>query len=308
MIPIKIDSEDRIRNFKMIRSYLSAHFDAEFIIYEADTESKLESEIPKDSRFKYVFKELKENEPFHRTKYLNEMIDMSSLDNVANYDTDVLVEPSVVQTIDEKLTHNQADFIYPYGFNEYDQIRYYINNPEYVLNKFEENPTFKTLMNDVNKDAWPDKPNQQDGIFGELTNQERKASAAAFDSWMTAAGHCVFARKQAYIDGFMENEKFISWGPEDQERRYRFLQLGMRVVHASGNKIIHLEHNRDSGDTHYHNPQYDNNQEEWAKINGRSKDEILGYYLHHCDYYRNYKCFNDSYWVAQEEGSVKVQQ
>ena len=249
MIPVKIDTPDRIRNFRVVTSHLLHNYDCPIIITEADTESKLKGLIPDDSRVTYRFIRLEENDPFHRTKYLNEMTAMSKTMCVANYDIDVMFNPQSIAEAVRLIVEDGADVVYPFGEMEMDQYQFRIKDdvsPDQLLeSNFHHTP--QTALDS--------------GFVDTVVN------------WTTFGGHCMIFNIDSYFDGFLENEEFVSWGPEDAERHYRFRTLGFDLRHMSGNKVCHLEH-ATSVDSGRENPFLPKNESLWAEI-----QNITGTYL-----------------------------
>ena len=88
-------------------------------------------------------------------------------------------------------------------------------------------------------------------------------------------GGAIFFRTQDFIDGGMENEKFIGWGFEDNERYARFFKLGYAIKRLDV-PIYHFSHPRgmNSNET---NPNYQCSVNEWNKVSIMSKDELEQY-------------------------------
>ena len=91
-------------------------------------------------------------------------------------------------------------------------------------------------------------------------------------------GHLQFFKTEAYIKGGMEQESFISYGPEDAERAHRFQTLGYKVKWLD-NLVYHIEHSRgiNSGRT---NPHFDANVALFDKIKKMTAKELRHYYNH----------------------------
>ena len=263
IIPVKIDTPDRIRNFRVVTSHLLHNYDCPIIITEADTESKLEGLIPDDSRLTHRFVRLEENDPFHRTKYLNEMTAMSKTMCVANYDIDVMFNPpSIAEAV--RLIEDGADVVYPFGENEMDQYQFRIkgdvSTDELLQSNFHHHPQSAL----------------DSGFVDTVVN------------WTTFGGHCMIFNIDSYFDGYLENEEFVSWGPEDAERHYRFRTLGFDLRHMSGNKVCHLEHTQ-SIDSGIANPFLPKNESLWSTIQHINEDDLKEYYELNFDYYKNYE-------------------
>ena len=120
IIPIRIESEDRMRNVITVLSFLLSNFDTTVILKEVDVESVFESEVlPQIDEFlgdslknlNHIFE--KSDDPvFYRMKIINEMIDMSDTPIIANYDGDVLFK---LETYTEAvgMIRGEYDIVYP---------------------------------------------------------------------------------------------------------------------------------------------------------------------------------------------------
>ena len=101
IIPIRIESPDRLRNVVTTTAFLMENFDTNIIIKEVDAEPVFQRDaIPLleeildfniwQTNFNYIYE--RSDEPlFHRQKVLNEMIMEADTDIVVNYDCDVIL-------------------------------------------------------------------------------------------------------------------------------------------------------------------------------------------------------------------------
>ena len=99
IIPVKIESDDRLRNVITVCCFLLENFDTKVIIKEVDKDPVFEglafpqiSEYVEDSikNLTHIY-EVPDDSVFYRMRYLNEMLAMVETDVVANYDSDVLL-------------------------------------------------------------------------------------------------------------------------------------------------------------------------------------------------------------------------
>ena len=217
IIPLRIESEDRMRNVITVLCYLLENFDTKVIVKEVDVESVFqEAVLPQiqeylgDSLKKlvHVF-ERSEDPVFYRMKILNEMIDMVETPVIANYDCDVLFKPETYVESVEMIMEG-CDIVYPYGFGEY-QKQVFADDDD--VSEF--------LSNDFNFDVLDNKSRMYDAQYG----------------------HVQFVSKESYVAAGMENENFRGSSPEDKERFYRFEKLGYRVGRIN-HQVYHLEHSR----------------------------------------------------------------
>jgi hypothetical protein len=218
--------------------------------------------------FKFLFDLEKNNPIFHRTKYLNAMLDIVETPVVCNYDVDVIFDREIYKKCEDLILSNQFDMIYPYG-KGYFQIE--------VM----KHANIKNFL-------------QQPSIFNLLRTQTNNTYNPPLILKYAEYGHAIFFKTSAYREAGGENENFISWGPEDQERYYRFKKLNYKISWMS-NKIYHFDHERgvDSG---HSNPYISTNDKLFATLKEMSNEEFFSYYKNQ-KYYKKYKtiCFNNIY-------------
>lgn len=254
IIPIRIESEDRMRNVVTVLAYLLKNFDTKVILKEVDVESVFEDQVlPQIEDFlgdninnlTHVFE--KSDDPvFYRMKILNEMIDMADTKVIANYDCDVLFKKETyVESV--KMIMDGFDLVYPYGFGNY-QKQVFIDD-DGVSEFINENFDFEVLDK---------KSRMYDAQYG----------------------HVQFVNRKSYILAGMENENFRGSSPEDKERFYRFDKMGYSVGRID-DIVYHLEHSRGSNswpNSVQGNPYMKQNFDEWEKIQKMSENQLRSYY------------------------------
>ena len=94
IVPLRIESDDRLRNVIVSSIYLLDNTDCKIIVKESDNTSVfIEKALPqirecvgeKADRLTHIFEQSDENY-FHRTRLLNDMVMMTTTDVVVNYD------------------------------------------------------------------------------------------------------------------------------------------------------------------------------------------------------------------------------
>lgn len=258
IIPIRIESTDRLRNVITTTAFLLENFDTNIIIKEVDSESIFKKEalpilkdiLDVDIDINHIFE--KDDLPsFHRQKVLNEMIDEATTEIVVNYDCDVLLPLDSYCGAYQSILHHTHDVIYPYGQGMYQKQ---VHATDEVVSHFLQTGDFKYL---------DDHSNEYSSDFG----------------WVQ------FFNRQVYLDGGMENENFIAYAPEDKERFYRFTTLGYNVGRIN-DYVYHLEHSRGQN-SWFTNPHMNNNNSIWDQIQRMNKDELKSYYSSQ-DYLKKY--------------------
>jgi hypothetical protein len=193
-IPVFIDSDDRLKNFKTSMSWLMHHFDVNITIMEIGTSPVLR--VPITERLKYYFQP---DLVFHKTRYLNEMCKLSNTPFTATYDVDVIFEPVQFLSAVNKLRNDECDAIFPYDGK--------------FLN-IEHEKRIKAL-------------NEMSLSSIDVNNQHYLGNRVS-------VGGCLIWNKKKYIEGGMENQNCISWGFEDDECFERFSKLGYRIKRQQG--------------------------------------------------------------------------
>jgi hypothetical protein len=258
IIPIRIESQDRLRNVITTTAFLLENFDTNIIIKEVDYESifirdvvpVLKDFFDIDAHIYHIFE--KSDEPlFHRQRVLNEMLAETKTEVVVNYDCDVLLPLDSYHEAYQSVLHHTHDVIYPYGQGMYQQQ---VQATDEIVSHF-----------------------LQTGDFDYL-EKHSKLHTSDF-------GWVQFFNKKVYIEGGMENENFKAYAPEDKERFYRFTTLDYNVGRIN-DYVYHLEHSRGQN-SWFNNPYMKSNMEEWEKIQKMNKEQLLEYYSNQ-DYLKKY--------------------
>jgi hypothetical protein len=249
IIPIRIESTDRLRNVITTTAFLLENFDTNIIIKEVDSESVfqrdalpiLEDILEEEIKINHIF-EKSDSPTFHRQKVLNEMIAAADTEIIVNYDCDALLPLDSYHEAYSSILHHTHDVIYPYGQGMYQKQ---VHATDDLVSEFLQTGNFSILDS---------KSNLHTSDFG----------------WAQ------FFNRQVYIDGGMENENFVAYAPEDKERFYRFTTLGYNVGRIN-DYVYHLEHSRGEN-SWFNNPHMLTNMEEWEKIQKMNRSELQSYY------------------------------
>ena len=202
-IPVLYDSHDRKQNIDLSVCMLQRDFETDIIIGEQGGRHF----IYMAEWGKYIpFDDMK---AFHRTKMLNDMAMLADTSIIVNWDCDVFVPPMQIWLAAEAVRNGQ-DMVYPYDGRFARVPRTWFKKVEHHL--------------DI-------------GIFGDTEFTGKKGKPMPVSS----VGGAIFFDKNAFIDGGMENEKMISYGPEDCERWNRFHALGFKVLRIPGS-LYHMDH------------------------------------------------------------------
>jgi hypothetical protein len=258
IIPIRIESPDRLRNVITTTAFLLENFDTNIIIKEVDFESVFERDalpilkdiLEEEIDVNHIF-EKSGSSSFHRQRVLNEMIVEANTEIVVNYDCDVLLPLDSYQKAYSSILHHTHDVIYPYGQGIYQKQ---VNATDEIVSQF-----------------------LQTGDFNYL---DKHSNLHTSDF-----GWAQFFNRQVYVDGGMENENFVAYAPEDKERFYRFATLGYNMGRIN-DYVYHLEHTRGEN-SWIHNPHMNSNNNEWERIKNMNKQQLIEYYSKQ-DYLKKY--------------------
>ena len=248
IIPTRIETEDRLRNIISSVTYLLKHIPAKVIVKEVSNRPTFKfraiPEIIKYvdiSNLTYLYEE--SNEPlFCKSKVLNDLIVYSDTKIVCNYDADCILPISAYHQSYELINQNQCDVVYPYSCGVYQWKADYNQN---IYEKFIDQLDISVLDN------------------------EKKLSTSTI-------GWCQFIDRNKYIDSYMMNEDFISWGCEDDEFYYRMSLLGNRISRING-YVYHLEHSR-TYNSWFSSPKFNSNWNLWNEIKTFDKNKLIDYY------------------------------
>lgn len=247
IIPLKIDSPERERNIELILSFLTSHFITTIVVTEADEKPKFDKKIKKfeSSGVHYDFIKLQDGDPFHRTHYLNEMLAGVTSPITVNYDADIILPVDSYISAKDMIMNKSYDLVYPF-----------IKSPESQINI--------TIHQQLSI---------EDIIKNEFTDFGYYETTAG----QTGYGCCQFFNTESYRNGFMENESFISWGPEDYERFYRFDKLGYKIG-RTGSVVVHFEHPRIGNDGR-NNPFLNSNIDLYDSLRLLDKENLVDWFI-----------------------------
>ena len=89
-------------------------------------------------------------------------------------------------------------------------------------------------------------------------------------------GWTQFVNRQRYIDCFMMNENFVSWGCEDDELYFRMSMMGNRIGRLD-TYVYHLEHSR-THNSWFSSPKFNDNYQLWNLLKTFDRDQLVEYY------------------------------
>jgi predicted glycosyltransferase involved in capsule biosynthesis len=194
-----------LENLNLILEFIKNNFKTNIIVLEADKQEHVCSQL---IDIKIYVEDL--DIVFHRTKYLNQMVRISTTPYLAIWDTDVILASDQIIEAVQILRDNKAQMVFPYDGNFY-QVNHLIKN---------------------------------------LYLQKRDISILVDNIWRLDLMHgsyfvggAFIVNKTDYKNAGMENENFYGWGPEDTERVKRWEILEFIIKRTKG-VLFHLAHPR----------------------------------------------------------------
>ena len=252
IIPTRIETEDRLKNIITSVTYLLTKFPkAKVIVKEVDKKSIFaENAIPYIEKYvstvnlKHIF-EKNDEDIFHKTRYLNDLIIEANTEIVASHDVDVIYPVESHQLAYDLIKTGEYDVVYPYGCGIY---QYQVDYPIPIFEQFLES-----------------------GFDLNIISPRCRTESSTI-------GWTQFYNRAKIIEGYMWNECFLSWGAEDCEFYFRFNNLGYKVGRVDSN-IYHFEHAR-THNSHYHNPKFIQNDNLWKWLREQNKKDLIEYFEH----------------------------
>lgn len=239
-IPVFMDSKDRKQNLDLSVCMLQTNFNTNIIVGEQG-----------GSKFEYMDKWCTYRNfdlpNFHRTKMLNDMAMQADTPYIANWDADVIIPPMQVYLAVQRLRGGE-DMVFPYDGRFARLPREWFKPIEKLL--------------DI-------------GAIGDTEPKGKRGRPVPESS----VGGAVFFNKESFIDGGMENEYMISFGPEDCERNDRFTKLGFKVAALEDRVkgcLYHIDH-WCGPDSSKYNPFFTANHLEIEKIRAMSREQLRLY-------------------------------
>lgn len=176
---------------------------------------------------------------FHRTKMINEMAKMAKTPIIVNWDCDnMLAQAQLVEAVNAIRTG--ADISYPFDGTVQRTPRFCFQHVADTLDVF--------------------------SIKDNLCSKKH-----------SSVGHAVVMNKQSFIKAGMENENFISWGPEDSERFNRYNILGLKVQRIPG-AMYHMDHFVGENSSNK-NKFFKENEKEFLNVVTRNRTQLEQYIM-----------------------------
>jgi len=257
---IRIDSEDRLDNFRFNLEYLHAHFAAlELVVVEQDGCGAVRQclEAYKHA-WKYVYHSIDGDGVHYKTRNLNLATNLASREIIMMCDCDVLC-PAYALFKAVEILKKESALVSPHNgiMTEIARSCFTHTPPAAILRQ----GTF--FGRDFNKNGRPPDYSKMYPLYGN-------------ENYFNMGG-CILYRKKDFnlVGGW--NTNFLSYGFEDDEFVYRFKKLGYKHRKFRKNNIYHLQHER--GKESVYNNFYRSNEQEYEHVLSMTADALRHYAL-----------------------------
>lgn len=234
-IPVYFDHPDRKLNLSLSVCLIQHYLDTNVMVMEN-----------RHTEFKYMDHHCRYEQSnyrvFHRTKMLNDMANLASTNIIFNWDADVFIPPIQILECVRKL-RSGIEMVFPYDGR---------------FARFDRRDWFGRLKESLDI-----------GIVGDQQFKGMEPGAKV------SLGGAIGYLKNEYFKIGGENERFISFGAEDQERVIRAKKLGLRVERVKG-VMYHMSHWTGVNSTTA-NPYFYQNKQEFTRVEEMEVEELKMY-------------------------------
>lgn len=235
IIPFMYDTQERLENLTFVVRYINKHFDTHIVVVDSSPDKFYASLIAEEYRsVENVVALYKPMGQFlHRTRMVNDILKC------------IINHPDFKDT--PYVCINDCDAF----FNP----EQYIKSVEMLQNGYSMVYPYAGNFMDIPRTIILD---------GEIRNPYLVNPKSV--------GGAVFVNKNDYLSIGLENENFISYGYEDDERYERAVKLGLKVGRTDGD-CWHIHHERDINSCEK-NPNFEANKQEFERIKNMHSGEL----------------------------------
>jgi len=246
IIPIRVDTEDRVDNCLTVLRFLQQHFpDAETLLMEQDAEIKTQRIV---ASFPAVRRNFEHNTSrFSKSRAVNTGIELATRSLICMCDTDILLHPDAIRKACSILRKKMGRVVIPHN-------RIFVD------------------VSGVKKAQIADTLDMD--RYGRV---RRFADAPGGEDVATrdCNGGIFLAEKEVLLINGGLNQKMISYGWEDTEFIRRLDKLGYYTLMLADFNLVHLDHRR--GTDSKINEMFDVNRAEFDKVNAMTRQQLQSY-------------------------------
>lgn len=246
IIPIRVDTEDRIDNCLTVLRFLQLHFpNSEVLLMEQDSEPRTAKII---ASFPWIRRSFEINPGrFSKSRAVNEGVALSTRPLICMCDTDILLHPDAIRQACRMLRRDLGRVVIPH------------------------NRIFMDVSGALKAEISSSLDMEKYGKVRRFSDAPVRSDNATRD----CNGGIFLAEKKVLLLSGGLNKKMISYGWEDTEFIRRLDKLGQYTFMLPKYNLVHLDHRR--GTDSRINEMFDVNRAEFEKINAMNKTSLESY-------------------------------
>ena len=246
IIPIRVDTEDRLDNCLTILRFLQLHFpEAEVLLMEQDAETRTDRII---EAFPGVRRNFEPNPGrFSKSLAVNHGVELSTRPLICMCDTDILLHPDAIRRACRILRMRMGRVVIPH------------------------NRIFVDVSGELKSEISASLDMNKYGRFRRFADAPAGKNSVTRD----CNGGIFLAEKEVLQFAGGLNRKMISYGWEDTEFIRRLDKLGYYTFMLPEFNLVHLDHRR--GADSRINEMFDVNRAEFEKVNAMNRRQLQSY-------------------------------
>lgn len=254
IIPVYIDTDDRVRNLETVLNYLEKYF-KNYKVYLTEFES---------NRCKYLYHKIgieyiHDPRLFNKTKTINTALEKCKNKFVSIWDADALITPSGIEQAMQALRSMHYHFAFPYN-------GWFIDIKGDTLQK-----VFKTV-DVINLNIYDNTIIHKDANDYSIRFSTKNKFGGGSNT-----GGCIIFNRETLIKLGTYNENFWQWGFEDDEIDIRFEIMGYERFNAKNANCYHMDHSRNDEENGFGTEYIKNNSREYHKVLSMNKQALTSY-------------------------------
>ena len=246
VIPLRIDSDDRLRNLEIALRFISRFFPAsEVIVVESSVSPRASGVCAANPAVRFRFHE--DYGPFSRGATSNIGLSQVTRRFVAIYDADVLLDPRAISRAVRLMRTGIVKAVLPFNW------------------------IFADISGSLARRVGAD---LDFGVLGRIRSIGRAPHVPGLDVRIVKGGVLIADRDVLRLEGGF-NKNMVSYGWEDVEIIHRLNKLGYHVYSLRAFSCVHLDHAR--GPDSVGNEYYEPNEAEFKKVMAMSRPALERY-------------------------------
>lgn len=251
VIPVYIDTVDRLHNIQTVIRFIEKHF-VNYKIYLVELQSSNCKVVYHSKCVEYI----NLLEPYNKTKAINIGLSKCTRKVVGVWDVDAIIHPQGIKNAIESITNASYHIAYPYN-------GWFIDI---------EGETLKQLVNTLNVNKLKTYPCDNNNNDYKVRFSTRNQLSGGGNN-----GGCVFFNRETLNTLGNYNENFYEWGFEDDEIEVRFEIMGYARFNDPSSNCYHMFHSRSPEEEGKGKDYWTANYKEYCKVKNSTKEDLCKY-------------------------------